>query len=126
MARHDHAVAWARANRALIAWRFLAALGGEGRVALDLPHNFAAKEDYIGQSCWVHRKGSNPGNRGAVVIPSSRGALSYRVEPTGNQTHNAASLAHGAGLKWNRSDCQTQLRDRFDEDKLMRPTWVAA
>jgi len=37
--RHDHAVAWARANRALIAHRFMHALGARGKLVTDLAHN---------------------------------------------------------------------------------------
>jgi release factor H-coupled RctB family protein len=123
LSAHDHAVKWGRANRALIASRFLAALGSDARTVLDLPHNFVA--DYgapasrAGQR-WVHRKGANPSNQGAAVIPGSRGALSYLVMSRGDQEANAYSLAHGAGRKWNRHDCRSRLRDRFDEESLLR------
>ncbi|MBI2876513.1 MAG: RNA ligase RtcB family protein, partial [Candidatus Tectomicrobia bacterium] len=43
LAQHDHALRWARANRALIAHRFLAALGAEGRRVLDRCHNRMAR-----------------------------------------------------------------------------------
>ena len=39
LARHDAAVAWARANRELIASRFLHCLGAEGERVLDVCHN---------------------------------------------------------------------------------------
>ncbi|MCW8128791.1 MAG: RNA ligase RtcB family protein [Planctomycetota bacterium] len=120
IARHDHAVAWAQASRALIAWRFLHALGSEARVALDLPHNFVARETLGGCAAWIHRKGANPSNRGALVVPGNRGSFSYLVEPAGPQEANARSVAHGAGRKWNRSDCRARLRERYGEDDLVR------
>ncbi|GMV84068.1 MAG: hypothetical protein AMXMBFR7_52520 [Planctomycetota bacterium] len=122
-ARHDYAVAWARASRALIAARFLEALGSGRHAALDLPHNGLAREELGGRPCWIHRKGSNPAHRGAVVIPGSRGALTFLVEPLGNQEGNARSLCHGAGRKWNRTDCKARLRERYDEAALARTAW---
>ncbi|MBE7464612.1 MAG: RNA ligase RtcB family protein [Planctomycetes bacterium] len=121
--RHDYAVAWARASRALIAKRFLEALGSGNRAALDLPHNYLAREELVGKTCWIHRKGSNPSDRGAVAIPGSRGALTFLVEPLGNQERNARSLCHGAGRKWNRTDCKARLRERYDEASLVRTAW---
>lgn len=120
IANHDYAVTWARASRALIAWRFLAALGSEAKLVFDLTHNFVARELISGQECWVHRKGANPSTNGALVIPGSRGSLSYMVMPTGDQDHNARSVSHGAGRKWNRTDCRSRLRERFSETELTR------
>lgn len=120
LAHHDYAVGWARASRALIAWRFLAALGSEAKAVLDLPHNFVARESLDGADRWIHRKGANPSVSGALVIPGSRGTLSYLVVPSGNQDKNARSVSHGAGRKWNRTDCRSRLRERFDEAELRR------
>ncbi len=120
MARHDGAMRWAAANRALIAWRFAAALGSEARRVLDLPHNFIAREMLGGRDCWIHRKGANPSTCGALVIPGSRGTLSYLVEPVGDQELNARSVSHGAGRKWARSDCRGRLQQRYDEASLQR------
>ena len=117
---HDYAVTWAKASRALIAHRFLSALGSEARVVLDLTHNFVARETMSGRECWIHRKGANPSTRGAIVIPGSRGALSYLVVPTGAQEKNAHSVSHGAGRKWNRTDCRARLSQRYDEASLLR------
>lgn len=120
LARHDQAVAWAQANRALIAYRFLQALGSKATKVLDLPHNFVEPQVHAGRPCWIHRKGSNPGNRGPLVVAGSRGALSYLVEPCGEQLISACSLAHGAGRKWNRTDCRARLRERYNEAALQR------
>ena len=48
-----------------------------------------------------------------VVIPGSRGSLSYLVKPTGDGESHAWSLAHGAGRKWARSDSRQRMRERF-------------
>jgi len=118
--RHDHAVKWGEANRALIAWRFLNLLGSEARRVLDLPHNFIAREAFAGKERWIHRKGANPSTRCALVIPGSRGSLSFLVEPCGDQEFNARSVSHGAGRKWARSDCRARLERRYDEATMQR------
>jgi len=121
-ALHDYAVKWAQASRALIASRFLNALGSEAQTVLDLPHNYIERVESSGEA-WVHRKGANPSTRGALMIPGSRGTLSYLVMPLGDvrgQAAHAWSLSHGAGRKWNRTDCRARLRGRFDEAALVR------
>ena len=121
-ALHDYAVKWAQASRALIASRFLDALGSEAQTVLDLPHNYIERVESRGEA-WVHRKGANPSTRGALMIPGSRGTLSYLVMPRGEVSEQAAhawSLSHGAGRKWNRTDCRARLRGRFDEAELVR------
>lgn len=78
---HDVAVTWARANRALIAQRFLSCLGEslsfEQGPLLDLCHNAVW---HCAQG-WLHRKGAAPADQGLAVIPGSRGAYSYLVRP---------------------------------------------
>ncbi len=120
LTQHDNAVKWATASRALIARRFLDALGSGAERLLDLPHNYVAHEIHAGKECWVHRKGANSADNGALVIPGSRGTLSYLVVPTGEQLDNARSLSHGAGRKWARSDCKARLYGRYDETSLLR------
>ncbi len=117
---HDHAMAWARSNRALIADRFLAALNADGERILDLCHNSITKEELNGRFCWLHRKGAAPSNSGAVVIPGSRGSPSYLVQPIGRQEANGFSVAHGAGRKWARSDARARLERRYSANSLRR------
>eukprot|EP01130_Rhizamoeba_saxonica_P016156 TRINITY_DN7409_c0_g1_i1.p1 TRINITY_DN7409_c0_g1~~TRINITY_DN7409_c0_g1_i1.p1 ORF type:complete len:238 (+),score=65.70 TRINITY_DN7409_c0_g1_i1:848-1561(+) len=123
--KHDNAMNWARCNRSLIAHRFLSMLigsevqpecgdnettsDGSTRV-LDIFHNYLSKWTFIDENgedidLWLHRKGAAPSNCGPVVIPGSRGAFSYLVEPIAEeqiQQTSAASLAHGAGRRWTR------------------------
>jgi release factor H-coupled RctB family protein len=53
-----------------------------------------------------------------VVIPGSRGSLSYVVKPTGDGESHAWSLAHGAGRKWSRSESRLRMRERFSVPEL--------
>ena len=109
LAGHEQALAWAKANRALIAERFLYQLGASYQFVLDIPHNFLERVELRGEQVWLHRKGAVPSNRGLVMIPGSRGTLSYLVEPVGDCDTSGMSLAHGAGRKWPRSSCREHL-----------------
>lgn len=117
---HDKAVKWAKANRALIAHRFLSSIRSGCHPILDASHNFMSRESMEGSDVWVHRKGAVATDWGAVVIPGSRGALSYLVRPTGPQELNAYSIAHGAGRKWARSDCKARLDSRYSPESLQQ------
>lgn len=115
---HDLAVRWARANRALIARRFLDCLGTGGERVWDGCHNSVTPKEWNGLRVWLHRKGAAPSDQGPIVIPGSRGTFSYLVLPTGDFASSAWSLAHGAGRKWTRSDSKGRIRDRFRPDEL--------
>ena len=69
---------------------------------------------------WIHRKGAVASDRDFVVIPGSRGALSYLVKPIGDGHSHAWSLAHGAGRKWSRSEARLRMRERFDVRQLVQ------
>ena len=115
--RHDEAMAWAVVNRSVIAERFLGALGLGGERRLDITHNSVTP---YGDG-WLHRKGAAPADKGAVIIPGSRGTLSYLVKPvTGNAGLALHSLAHGAGRKWKRSDVKGRLSHRYSVSDLTR------
>lgn len=122
---HDFAARWAKANRELIARRFVAALGAEAERVWDGCHNSIT----LAPSCppgssigwergWVHRKGAVAVEGGFVVIPGSRGALSYLVKSIGDGPSHAWSLAHGAGRKWSRSESRSRMRERFGVPEL--------
>ena len=117
---HDFAVCWAEANRALIAQRFLAALGAEGERAWDGVHNSVSRRQGDGASLWVHCKGAVCADAPFVVIPGSRGTLSYLVKPTSDGESHAWSLAHGAGRKWARSESRSRMRERFAVSELVQ------
>lgn len=128
MARHDHAVAWARVNRTVIAGRFATAIGGEIVRVLDVCHNsvvaLPGNVESLGGApcCWLHRKGAAPSTEGPVVIPGSRGSFSYLVQPLVPEDPGYAgySLAHGAGRKWKRGDTKARLKDRYRPADLVQ------
>jgi len=131
---HDVAVRWSKANRELIACRFVATLGAEAECLWDGCHNSITCRESEGDVVWIHRKGAvaadvNPRSKSAlsrnaattaVVIPGSRGSLSYLVKPTGDGASHAWSLAHGAGRKWARSEARLRMRERFHKHQLVQ------
>jgi len=120
LARHDNALGWARANRELIALRFLEQLDSGYGIIADLSHNSITPLAMDGVRRYLHRKGAAPSDAGAVIVPGSRGTCSYLVMPEGNQESNLWSLAHGAGRKWNRSECKGRLRERYSVESLRK------
>lgn len=120
LARHDHAVAWARVNRACIAACLLARIHAEVEEQhLDICHNSV---EPLAEGRFLHRKGAAPADKGPVVIPGSRGTHSYLVTPHAEQAamKSASSLAHGAGRKWARSDARGRLEKRYQPRDLER------
>jgi release factor H-coupled RctB family protein len=115
---HDFAVRWARANRALIACRFTTALGADAELVWDGCHNSITRRKSEAEVEWLHRKGAVAADGGFVVIPGSRGSLSYVVKLIGDGASHAWSLAHGAGRKWSRSESRLRMRERFDVQQL--------
>jgi release factor H-coupled RctB family protein len=117
LAAHDQAVRWAELNREIIAERLFDRLGIAGRRLLDICHNSVTPH----QGGWLHRKGAAPADKGAIVIPGSRGALTYVVQPLPDKADEALhSLAHGAGRRWSRSDARDRIARRFTVAELAR------
>lgn len=140
--RHNYAVCWGEVNRDVIAERFCVQLKAQRKPILDVAHNrvdllpdkyakamglskvlvpegLQAKEltSSDNKKYWIHRKGASPTDQGLVMIPGSRGSLSYLVKPRLSNINNLAqggfSLAHGAGRKWRRSDVRGRLENRY-------------
>jgi release factor H-coupled RctB family protein len=117
LAAHDDAMAWAVLNRKLIAERFFDRLGTAGERMLDICHNSVTPH----HGGWLHRKGAAPADKGLVVIPGSRGDMTYLVRPRLERADEALhSLAHGAGRKWSRSEARDKLVRRFSIADLKR------
>ncbi|MES2441470.1 MAG: RNA ligase RtcB family protein [Pseudomonadota bacterium] len=117
LARHDEAIAFAVLNRAVIAERFCERLGTRAERRLDICHNSVTPH----RGGWLHRKGAAPADKGPIVVPGSRGELTYLVEPRAEHAERALqSLAHGAGRKWSRSEARAKLGDRFRVADLER------
>ena len=115
---HDLAVRWAKVNRGLLAQRFVHQLGAQANLLWDGCHNSITSREHEGETVWVHRKGAVAAETEAVVIPGSRGSLSYLVRPLGDGESRAWSLAHGAGRKWARSEARQRMRERFGMHQL--------
>lgn len=114
---HDQAVAWAVLNRKIIAARFFERLGMSGERRIDICHNSVTPHD----GGWLHRKGAAPGDRGLIVVPGSRGDVTYIVQPRLEKADRALhSLAHGAGRKWSRSEAKAKLNRRFTVADMQR------
>jgi release factor H-coupled RctB family protein len=118
LAEHDAAVRWAALNRRVIAERAAQAVGAACRTVANLSHNLV---EATGGGV-LHRKGTAPADRGLVPIPGSRGTLSYLVEPlAATRPETQASLAHGAGRKFDRASMHGRIRTgKSDRAKLSR------
>ena len=119
---HDLSVRWAKVNRKLLAERFAQALGAEVDLLWDGCHNSITARELEEETVWVHRKGAVVAEEDAVMIPGSRGSLSYVVKPLGDGESRAWSLAHGAGRKWARSEARVRIRERFGKEQLVQTT----
>lgn len=119
LAQHEQACAYAQANRKLIALRMLARWRTHGQCQLDVWHNTLSPLTLNGTPGWLHRKGASPADQGVLVIPGSRGDYSHLVRPL-PAALSLFSLAHGAGRKWRRSDCQGQMKSRSLVTELTR------
>jgi release factor H-coupled RctB family protein len=118
---HGQALLWARRNRALAAEKILSylGLGRRPELLLDSPHNYLARPG----EAFIHRKGAVSALEGPVVIPGSRGSLTYVVRPTADpeKLEKASwSMAHGAGRKWERGLCRGRLEKKYDRQALRR------
>ncbi len=120
LSRHDSAVSWAIENRKAISDKFASLIGAKTKYILDVCHNQVLEFDIEGNKHWLHRKGAAPSNCGPFVIPGSRGTLSYLAKACGEQRGNLYSVAHGAGRKWQRSDCRARLKTRYTAEQLRR------
>ncbi|MES2259130.1 MAG: RNA ligase RtcB family protein [Pseudomonadota bacterium] len=108
--RHDAALVYAGLNRWLIALRVLQRLRCDGANILDVDHNLITPAVIDGVPGWLHRKGANPADQGLVMLPGSRDDYSYLIAPLPVADElSLCSLAHGAGRKWQRSDCKGRL-----------------
>lgn len=118
--QHNEAIKWAACNREMIAIRMLRALGLNIEVTkmLDNIHNCISIKRVDDNVQYIHRKGAVVADEGAVVIPGSRGSLTYIVKPSVDTTISGYSLAHGAGRKWERSICRKRLEGIYTKKTI--------
>lgn len=114
--KHNNALMWAQRNRQLVAQKLMNHLGfsSEVETKLDCHHNFLEKKDDL----HIHRKGAVSAENGLVILPGSRGSLTYILEPSADTSLAAHSLSHGAGRKWARSLCKSRIRNKYDRDTI--------
>jgi release factor H-coupled RctB family protein len=126
---HDHAVGWARANRALLAQRFFDTVGASGKCILETCHNsitpvslpsLKGGKAEEASRFYVHRRGATAADAGPIVIAGSCGSMTYLVQPVNAAVETAWSVAHGAGRKWSRSAARVRARERFRVDELVQ------
>lgn len=115
---------FARANRLVLAWRMLEALGAARADRLgcsfDLVHNTVVPAEVDGAAVWLHRKGAAPAEAGALtVVLGSRGAPSFVLRGTG-RADCLASVAHGAGRRLDRAEALARFRQKHTRASLGR------
>jgi tRNA-splicing ligase RtcB len=110
------ALDFARANRQTIEARALEVLADVLRQPLDpasrldAPHNFVAREGWLGRELLVHRKGALALPAGArALVPGSMGTASYIVEGLGAEIA-FSSCSHGAGRVMSRKEARSRVR----------------
>ncbi len=113
---HDKALLWARRNRKLVAQKLLQQVGVSDEVVtrIDCYHNFLEQTE----EGFIHRKGATSAKVGAIIIPGSRGDLSYVCMPKEETGIALDSLSHGAGRRWARSLCKSRINNKYDRDTI--------
>ena len=116
MEKHDNAILWAYRNRKEVADKLISYLGFsvQNQVIIDCCHNFIEKKDNI----FIHRKGAVSSEKGAVVIPGSRGSFTYIVMPGDNTEFSGLSICHGAGRKWPWNLCKGRLERKYTKESI--------
>lgn len=122
LADHDRALAFARANRRVLAERAAEVvqetLGAtpDWDTWRDCHHDVVRRESHEGEPLWVHRKGAVPADEGAdVLVPGSMGTGSVHALGRG-EPRALRSSAHGAG----RAQSRAEARRRVDRTALAR------
>ncbi len=113
---HADAVTWAAGNRERIAEFMQMVIGGKADMLVKLSdnvHNSVSVKKHGADELFIHRKGAAASDKGLVMIPGSRGSLSYLVKPKVTAMELGYSLAHGAGRKWQRSECKGKLQGKY-------------
>ncbi len=116
------AVRYAAANRFLLSWRLMVALGNtrSPRSTFDVVHNTVVPATVSGQQVWLHRKGCAPAAKGQrTVVLGSRGTPSWILRGAGNDDL-LSSVAHGAGRRLTRSDARARFRAMYKRSDLTK------
>lgn len=116
LSEHNHALLWAGRNRLAAAKKILRYLNTDSDAipVLESCHNYL---EPTGEG-WLHRKGCVSSKEGAVVIPGSRGSLTYVCMPKKDTHISLDSISHGAGRKWARSICKSRIDGKYDRNSI--------
>ena len=106
LALHDAAVAWARANRRLIAEAAARALRSEAVLLCDAVHNSVQRRGPL----WLHRKGAAEADRGLAPLAGSRESLSFLLSVPEGPAEALGSVSHGAGRGYDRASMHGRIR----------------
>ena len=123
LAEMNYCIAFALANRQLMMEWVLEILADEAGAASFSPlinrsHNFAAREEHLGQSLLIHRKGATRVARGETgLIPGSQGSCSYIVRGRGC-ADAFDSCSHGAGRRLGRRQARRVLDLKTEQARL--------
>ncbi len=116
LADHTWALAVARENRDALARRAVLVLAEvlgtdvQASDAVDVHHNFIARERWYGEDLLVHRKGAVRVPEGELaLVPGSMGTASYLVRGLGAE-EAFGSCSHGAGRVMSRAEARSALR----------------
>jgi release factor H-coupled RctB family protein len=115
---------FAQANRLVLAYRMLRALGAARASKLaggfDVTHNDVRLEPIGAGRAWVHRKGAAPARGGdATIVLGSRGAPSWILRSLDCEA-GLRSVAHGAGRRMGRGEALAKLKGRYKRSEAAR------
>jgi tRNA-splicing ligase RtcB (3'-phosphate/5'-hydroxy nucleic acid ligase) len=85
---------------------------------IDVPHNYATRENHFGENVLIHRKGAILARKNWVgIIPGSQGSKSYIVNGKGNP-ESFTSCSHGSGRKMSRKRAKKELNLEKEQKNL--------
>ncbi|WP_214111015.1 RtcB family protein [Acrocarpospora catenulata] len=122
------AQAYAMASRARMDAVLTAALfevvgAGERVRMINCHHNFTQRENHLGKTLWITRKGAIKADKGDEgVIPGSMGTRSYIVKGRGN-AESYHSCSHGAGRRMSRGQARRALSAKSLTEAMAGRTW---
>ena len=108
---------FAKLNRQTMMENIISALGNTKGIkgfkanlmAVNCHHNYVTKEQHLGKSLWITRKGAVRAREGDLgIIPGSMGARSYIVRGKGS-ADSFHSCSHGAGRAMSRRQAKKQF-----------------
>ena len=112
---------YARANRVVLCWHLLDAIGSrEGSAACAAASNLIHNDVERERELWVHRKGCAPAHADRpTVVLGTRGTATYVMRGLGHDGC-LCSVAHGAGRRMTRSEARSKIAHKHARKSLTR------